>query len=110
MNEMISFFDSAANSVSNLCLGADLMVGFPSEPESDFEETCENFLNLPFAYCHTFTFSEREGTSSYKDEGSGGSGGKAKEGRSFAQVVSLEENEFSRSSAWQGVSSAIGEP
>jgi len=62
MDEMISFFDRAANSVSNLCLGTDLMVGFPGESESDFEETCENFLNLPFAYCHTFTFSEREGT------------------------------------------------
>jgi threonylcarbamoyladenosine tRNA methylthiotransferase MtaB len=69
MEEMISFFDRAASSVSNLCLGTDLMVGFPGESESDFEETCENFLTLPFSYCHTFTFSEREGTPAAKMKG-----------------------------------------
>ena len=69
MAEMKSFFERAYTSVSNLCLGTDLMVGFPGESESDFEETCENFLTLPFAYCHTFTFSEREGTQASKMKG-----------------------------------------
>ena len=62
MDEMISFFDRAFDRIPNLCLGTDLMVGFPGESESDFEETCENFLGLPFAYCHVFTFSNRKGT------------------------------------------------
>ena len=66
MNEMIAFFDRVSNAVPNLCLGTDLMVGFPGESEADFEETCENFLQLPFSYCHTFTFSERDGTAAAK--------------------------------------------
>lgn len=66
MDEMISFFDRATSTVPNLCLGTDLMVGFPGETDSDFEETCESFLSLPFAYCHTFSYSEREGTPAAK--------------------------------------------
>ena len=66
MNEMIAFFDRVTNAVPNLCLGTDLMVGFPGESEADFEETCKNFLRLPFSYCHTFTFSKRDGTAAAK--------------------------------------------
>ena len=66
MAEMAAFFDKAVKAVPSLCLGTDLMVGFPGESESDFEETCDWFLDLPFAYCHVFTFSEREGTPAAK--------------------------------------------
>ncbi len=66
MAEMAAFFDQAVKAVPSLCLGTDLMVGFPGESESDFEETCDRFLDLPFAYCHVFTFSEREGTPAAK--------------------------------------------
>ena len=66
MEEMAAFFDQAVKAVPSLCLGTDLMVGFPGESESDFEETCDRFLDLPFAYCHVFTFSEREGTPAAK--------------------------------------------
>jgi len=66
MAEMAAFFDQAVKAVPSLCLGTDLMVGFPGESESDFEETCDRFLELPFAYCHVFTFSEREGTPAAK--------------------------------------------
>ena len=66
MEEMAAFFDKAVKAVPSLCLGTDLMVGFPGESESDFEETCDRFLDLPFAYCHVFTFSEREGTPAAK--------------------------------------------
>ena len=57
MEEMV--FRESGQSRS-LCVWADLMVGFPGETESDFEETCVQFLDLPFSYCHVFTFSERE--------------------------------------------------
>jgi len=66
MEEMMTFFDRAAQAIPMLCLGTDLMVGFPGETEHDFEETCDRFLSLPFAYCHVFTFSEREGTPAAK--------------------------------------------
>ena len=64
--EMDAFFERAIQAVPDLCVGTDLMVGFPGESYSDFEETCATFLNGPYAYCHVFTYSEREGTPAAK--------------------------------------------
>jgi threonylcarbamoyladenosine tRNA methylthiotransferase MtaB len=43
-------------------IGADVMVGFPGETESEFEETRRMIEVLPFTYLHVFTFSPRPGT------------------------------------------------
>jgi len=43
-------------------IGADVMVGFPGESESDFEETRRFIADLPFTYLHVFTYSSRPGT------------------------------------------------
>ena len=43
-------------------IGADVMVGFPGETESEFEETRSMIEELPFTYLHVFTFSARPGT------------------------------------------------
>ena len=56
------FAEGALAAVPDLCLGADVMVGFPGEEEADFEATRELVAALPFAYLHVFPFSERRGT------------------------------------------------
>jgi threonylcarbamoyladenosine tRNA methylthiotransferase MtaB len=43
-------------------IGADVMVGFPCETDSEFEETQQFIESLPFTYLHVFTYSERPGT------------------------------------------------
>jgi threonylcarbamoyladenosine tRNA methylthiotransferase MtaB len=43
-------------------IGADVMVGFPGETESEFEETRRMIEELPLTYLHVFTFSARPGT------------------------------------------------
>jgi len=43
-------------------VGADVMVGFPGETDSEFEETQRMIEDLPFTYLHVFTFSARPGT------------------------------------------------
>jgi threonylcarbamoyladenosine tRNA methylthiotransferase MtaB len=43
-------------------IGADVMVGFPGETDSEFEETRQFIESLPFTYLHVFTYSERPGT------------------------------------------------
>lgn len=44
------------------CIGVDVIVGFPSESETDFKETY-NFLHaLDISYLHVFTYSERDNT------------------------------------------------
>jgi threonylcarbamoyladenosine tRNA methylthiotransferase MtaB len=48
--------------ISNLCIGADVIVGFPGETEEDFL-TAYNFIkDLPVSYLHVFTYSERPDT------------------------------------------------
>lgn len=43
-------------------IGADVIVGFPGESESDFEETRALLQDLPLTYLHVFTYSERAHT------------------------------------------------
>ena len=52
----------AKNTIKDLGIGVDVIVGFPGETEEDFLETY-NFLNeLPVSYLHVFTYSERPDT------------------------------------------------
>lgn len=44
------------------CIGADVIVGFPGERETDFEETLQLVEDLELAYFHVFPFSPRPGT------------------------------------------------
>ena len=66
LQEFLDFLHQADTAVPDLCIGTDILVGFPGETNELFEETCQTFLDGPFAYCHVFTYSEREGTPSTK--------------------------------------------
>jgi threonylcarbamoyladenosine tRNA methylthiotransferase MtaB len=66
IEEMLEFFNSAKMEIPKLCIGTDLMVGFPGESEEDFLETSNFFTQSPLSYCHVFTFSERSGTPASK--------------------------------------------
>ncbi len=46
----------------NAAIGADVMVGFPGETDTEFEETRRMIEDLPLTYLHVFTFSVRPGT------------------------------------------------
>lgn len=43
-------------------IGADVIVGFPGENESDFNETFAFLHGLDISYLHVFTYSERDNT------------------------------------------------
>jgi threonylcarbamoyladenosine tRNA methylthiotransferase MtaB len=43
-------------------IGADVMVGFPGETDSEFEATRRMIDELPYTYLHVFTYSPRPGT------------------------------------------------
>jgi len=43
-------------------IGADVIVGFPGESNSDFEDTYSFIEDIPLSYLHVFTFSERPDT------------------------------------------------
>ena len=50
--------------VKNSCIGADVIVGFPSETDNDFEKTLDFIKNLKLNYLHVFPYSERDNTRS----------------------------------------------
>ncbi len=52
--------------IPQLCVGADVIVGFPGETEEKFKHTYEFFEFLPFSYLHVFPFSRRKGTPAYQ--------------------------------------------
>jgi len=43
-------------------IGADVIVGFPGESDSDFNDTYSFLEEIPLSYLHVFTFSERPDT------------------------------------------------
>ncbi len=62
--EYLNFVRLAAARVPDIGIGGDIMVGFPSETEEDFEATCRVFAESPLFYAHVFKYSERPGTAS----------------------------------------------
>jgi threonylcarbamoyladenosine tRNA methylthiotransferase MtaB len=60
--EYLAFIHRARNTVPDLYIGTDIMVGFPGESLDEFDETCQIFQENPFDFCHVFPYSERDGT------------------------------------------------
>lgn len=54
--------DRLRRAVPNLSLTTDIIVGFPGETESDFEDTLSAVREVGFDDAYTFKFSPREGT------------------------------------------------
>ncbi len=52
----------ARAAMPDAAIGADVMVGFPGETESEFEETRLLVERLPLTYLHVFPYSPRDGT------------------------------------------------
>ena len=52
-----------AAEVNDVAIGVDVMVGFPSEGEEEFNATLSLLKEIPIAYLHVFPYSERPQTS-----------------------------------------------
>jgi threonylcarbamoyladenosine tRNA methylthiotransferase MtaB len=52
----------ARSLMPDAAIGADVMVGFPGETDTEFGETVRFIESLPFTYLHIFPYSERPGT------------------------------------------------
>lgn len=59
------FVEWSAKMIPDIGIGADVMVGFPGEGDQEFYHTKEALTDLPIAYFHVFTYSDRPGTISY---------------------------------------------
>lgn len=53
---------SLASAMPEVCIGSDVIAGFPGESDQEFDETYRFIDSLPLAYLHVFPFSQRPGT------------------------------------------------
>jgi threonylcarbamoyladenosine tRNA methylthiotransferase MtaB len=60
--EYLDFTERLVAAVPRLRIGTDLIVGFPTEEEREFEETMAFVERSPLSHLHVFPFSPREGT------------------------------------------------
>jgi len=60
--EFGEFAKSALTEIPGLHLGTDVIVGFPGETDTMFQNTCEFIKKIGFANMHVFRFSPRKGT------------------------------------------------
>lgn len=54
--------DQLTTAAPDLCLGTDIIAGFPGETDEAFERGYRFLEELPLAYFHVFPFSPRQGT------------------------------------------------
>lgn len=52
-----------------LCIGADVIAGFPGETEEEFEASVDFVASLELSYLHVFSYSARPGTPAASDAG-----------------------------------------
>jgi threonylcarbamoyladenosine tRNA methylthiotransferase MtaB len=60
VEEYKDFVLLAKSKVQNLCIGTDVIVGFPGESKENFDETVLQLMTLPIDYFHVFSYSERK--------------------------------------------------
>jgi len=54
--------EKIVSEVNDVCIGADVIIGFPGETQEEFNKTLNFIKDLPLSYLHVFTYSERENT------------------------------------------------
>ncbi len=64
--EYLDFIRQAKDQVEGICVGSDLIVGFPGEEDEQFETTYQALTDAPVDYFHVFPYAERAGTTSEK--------------------------------------------
>lgn len=60
--EYRAWVEHAVQKIPGVCVGTDVLVGFPGETDRQFSATSELVRDLPLAYAHVFSYSARPGT------------------------------------------------
>lgn len=59
VEEFANFIQEAYSAVPEICIGTDVIVGFPGETDDQFTQTYEHLRDLPIHYFHVFSYSQR---------------------------------------------------
>jgi threonylcarbamoyladenosine tRNA methylthiotransferase MtaB len=77
-------------------IGADVIVGFPGETESDFRETYSFIEMMPLSYLHVFSYSQRPGTAAVSMPGAVSHSEKETRSKSLTSLSESKHMYFSR--------------
>lgn len=58
--EFEQFIRMANEVVPSICIGTDMIVGFPGETEEEFERSAQSLREWPIDYAHVFSYSRRQ--------------------------------------------------
>ncbi len=59
VEEFSNFVQYVFETVSDVCIGTDVIVGFPGETEKQFQQTVDFLRKSPIHYFHVFSYSKR---------------------------------------------------
>ncbi|MYA28926.1 MAG: tRNA (N(6)-L-threonylcarbamoyladenosine(37)-C(2))-methylthiotransferase MtaB [Nitrospira sp. SB0672_bin_25] len=62
VSEYRAWVEDVVQKIPDVCVGTDVLVGFPGETDREFSATCDVVRDLPLAYAHVFSYSTRPGT------------------------------------------------
>ena len=68
LNEYLDYIHDIREKLPDICIGTDVIVGFPGETTTLFESTKATLSNAPIDYFHVFSYSERSMAHSRKFE------------------------------------------
>lgn len=100
----------AAAAVRGLCLGTDVIAGFPGETEDAFAACCEVVRRLPVNHLHVFTFSPRQGTPAADLPGRVPGAVAAERAAELARIGRAKAEAFARSQVGQTLEVILEEP
>ena len=64
--QFLKLSDGLFSKIPGLCMGLDVITGFPGEGDQQFRNTVNLLEQIPFGYLHIFTFSARPNTPAKK--------------------------------------------
>lgn len=95
-SEFLSFIEEGAAKVPGMMLATDMIVGFPTETEADFNQSCELMQNAPLVYAHIFNYSDRKGTATAHIQGRVDPKTKKERSRILHQISEQKKTTFYR--------------
>jgi len=66
VSQYINIINNIIKRRPDVAIGTDIITGFPTETKEEFEKGLKIINEIPFAYIHVFTYSQRENTSAVK--------------------------------------------
>lgn len=107
VEDFADLVDRLEQDVPGICLGTDVIVGFPGESEAAFERTHALLERLPLSYHHVFTYSVRRGTAAATMSGQVGPEAKAERSRVLRELSTSRSEAFARRFAGERLDAVI---